>query len=108
MSHRIRKGAVLLAASVFGGALFAVRGADPQRDANSVYEITCHYCHDNGIGPVLKGTQLTPERIRLAVRRGRLAMPAFMPSYISDAELAALIEMLSQPAGPATAGGTHP
>jgi len=57
MSHRIRKGAVLLAASVFGGALFAVRGADPQRDANSVYEITCHYCHDNGIGPVLKGTQ---------------------------------------------------
>jgi cytochrome c5 len=105
MSHQIRKGAVLLAVGVIGGAPFAARGADPQRDANRVYDITCHYCHDNGIGPVLKGAQLPAERIRLAVRQGHLAMPAFAPSYVSDAELAALIEMLAQPVA---AAGTRP
>jgi hypothetical protein len=85
-------------------------GAEPQRDANHIYDITCRYCHDNGIGLLLKGAQIPPERIRLAVRQGYVAMPAFMPSYISDAELAALIEMLRQPPAPtaASAGERRP
>jgi cytochrome c5 len=110
MTHQIRTGAALVALGVIGGAPFAALGADAQRDANHVYEITCHYCHDNGIGLVLKGAQIPAERIRLAVRQGYVAMPAFMPSYISDAELAALIELLTQPAAPAAAAaaGTRP
>lgn len=102
-----RLGSAVAIALIAAGASLA-RGAEPQRDANRVYDITCRYCHDNGIALVLKGAQLAPERIRLAVRQGHLAMPAFMPSYISDAELAALIEMLSQPPAPAAAGEKRP
>lgn len=75
---------------------------DPPRDPERIYAISCHFCHDNGIGKALKGAQLKPQRIRLAVRQGYVAMPAFAPSFITDAELEALVQMLSQaPAPPA-------
>jgi mono/diheme cytochrome c family protein len=100
-------GTVIALAIIGAGALLA-QAADPPRDPNRVYAITCHYCHDNGIGMVLKGTHLPPERIQLAVRQGHASMPAFLPSYITDAELAALAQMLSASEPPAAAPGTKP
>ena len=84
--------------------LFAARMAradDPPRDPERVYAVTCRYCHDNGIGQVLRGAKLPPERIQLAVRQGYVAMPAFAPSFITDAELADLVKLLTAAAPPA-------
>jgi mono/diheme cytochrome c family protein len=93
-----------LALAALVAAVSVAQAADPPRDPARIYAITCHYCHDNGIGKVLKGAQLAPDRIRLAVRQGYVAMPAFAPSFISDAELASLVTLLNQaaaaPAGP--------
>ena len=102
MSNMTVRLAVLLAVLGVGGSL--ARAADPVRDPERIYAITCHYCHDNGIGKVLKGARLAPERIQLAVRQGYVAMPAFAPSFISDAELAALVTLLSQAPAPAATG----
>ena len=99
---------IAVALAIIGAGALLAQAADPPRDANRVYEITCHYCHDNGIGMVLKGAHLPPERIQLAVRQGHASMPAFAPSYITDAELAALARMLSESAPPAAAPATKP
>jgi hypothetical protein len=97
-----------MALAIIGAGAFLAQAADPPREPNYVYQITCHYCHDNGIGLVLKGAHLPPERIQLAVRQGHASMPAFAPSYITDAELAALAQMISESAAPAAAPGTKP
>jgi mono/diheme cytochrome c family protein len=93
------------ALAIIGAGTCFAQSAGQQRDPNRIYAITCHYCHDNGIGPALKGANFLPERIRLAVRQGYASMPAFMPSDITDAELAALVQMLSGPAAPTAAAG---
>jgi mono/diheme cytochrome c family protein len=95
--------AAVLAAALFTLVLGAqcVRADESPRDPEQVYAVTCHYCHDNGIGKVLKGAKLAPERIRLAVRQGYVAMPAFAPSFITDAELAALVTLLHEAPAPA-------
>jgi len=97
-----------VALAIIGAGALLAQAADAPRDPNRVYEITCHYCHDNGIGMVLKGAHFPPERIEFAVRHGYASMPAFPPSYITDAELAALARMLSEAAPPAAAAGTKP
>jgi mono/diheme cytochrome c family protein len=84
------------------------QAASPARAPDRVYAVTCQYCHDTGIGPPLKGAQLAPERIRLAVRQGYRSMLAFAPSEITDAELAALVRMLSEAAPQTSADGVRP
>ena len=90
------------------GAVSLAQPAAPSRDPDRVYAVTCQYCHDTGIGPLLKGARLAPERIRLAVRQGYGSMLAFAPSEITDAELAALVQMLSEAPPPNAAGGASP
>jgi len=69
------------------------------RSANQVWEDSCGYCHDNGIGPELRGRRLAFETIRAWTRYGLRQMPAFAESAISDTELAALGEWIAtQPA----------
>ena len=99
---------IAAALAIIGAGALLARAADPPRDANRVYAITCHYCHDNGIGMALTGVHLPPERIQFAVRHGFASMPAFPPSYITDAELASLARMLSESAPPAAVPGTKP
>ncbi|MCW1986939.1 mono/diheme cytochrome c family protein [Novosphingobium capsulatum] len=71
-----------------------VRTGDPV--GVQVYARTCAYCHDHGVGPVITHRGLDPAVVRLMVRHGGLAMPAFRPTEISDAELAAVSAMLEQ------------
>ncbi|MEL0251967.1 MAG: c-type cytochrome [Novosphingobium sp.] len=61
-----------------------------------VYARTCAYCHDHGVGPAIKGRELDPAAVRLMVRHGALAMPAFRQTEISEAELDAVGKMLSE------------
>lgn len=72
------------------------------RDPAEVYRQVCAHCHapDKAVGPEI--TMAFPEAaheargnyIRMTVRNGRAAMPAFRQAKISDPELEALIQAL--------------
>ena len=64
------------------------------RDGMHVYEKVCSYCHDIGVGPVLKSTEKPVEYIQYIVRNGFRAMPAFRASEINDAELKLLADFI--------------
>lgn len=65
------------------------------RSAEKVYASTCGYCHGRNVGPVILGRGLPAPAIEAMVRGGLNAMPAFRPSEISDAELAAVAAWIS-------------
>lgn len=60
----------------------------------TLYVQVCAQCHDKGVGPVLLGRRLAAPAIQAIVRRGLNGMPAFRPTEIPDAELAALSRFL--------------
>lgn len=68
--------------------------ASPGRSPETIYRTTCGYCHGHNVGPVIRGRGLDPEAIRHFVRNGQGAMPAFRPTEISRAELAALADWI--------------
>jgi 4-cresol dehydrogenase (hydroxylating) cytochrome subunit len=47
------------------------------KDGPEVYAKVCAYCHEQGVGPVLRSRALPPVYIRTVVRNGNRAMPAF-------------------------------
>lgn len=65
------------------------------RDPQFIYDRTCGYCHGHNIGPIILGRNLPAPVISAIVRSGNGAMPAFKPTEITDAELAALAEWIS-------------
>jgi mono/diheme cytochrome c family protein len=71
------------------------------KDGADVYAKICGYCHDVGVGPVIKGRQLPPEFTTQIVRHGFRAMPAFRSSVIDDQALQALSEYVSKSPAPA-------
>lgn len=105
---RIQCVALTIALAIIGAGACLAQSASQSRDPNHVYAATCQYCHDTGIGPLLKGAHFPPDRIRLAVRHGHGSMPAFMPSDITETELAALAQMLSESSLPVAGGGAGP
>lgn len=60
-----------------------------------VYAKVCGYCHGRNIGPILLGRKLPADMVSLVVREGRNGMPAFRPTEVSNAELAALAKWIS-------------
>lgn len=70
------------------------------RSAEQVWADTCHFCHDNGIGPALLGRQLPVELNKIFVRNGLRQMPAFRVSEIDDGELDALAKWINQQPAP--------
>lgn len=64
------------------------------RDGMHVYEKVCSYCHDIGVGPLIKRTEKPAEYIHYIVRNGFRAMPAFRASEINDAELKLLADFI--------------
>ena len=78
--------------------LTAIAEAPPSatpRSAEKLYASTCGYCHGRNVGPVILGRSLPVPAIEAVVRNGLNAMPAFRPSEISDAELAAVAAWVS-------------
>ncbi len=65
------------------------------RSAEKVYADSCGYCHGRNVGPVILGRALPVPAIEAMVRGGLRAMPAFRPTEISDAELAAVAAWIS-------------
>jgi mono/diheme cytochrome c family protein len=68
------------------------------KDGAEVYAKVCAYCHEEQVGPALRGRDLDPIYIRLIVRNGDRAMPAFRASEIDDESLEKLAEYVSNTA----------
>jgi len=81
-------------------ARVAVAGGPPQggipADGATTYANSCIFCHDTNTGPMLRGRQIHPAYVRYIVRNGMAAMPAFRPSEIDDASLAALADYVAK------------
>jgi mono/diheme cytochrome c family protein len=73
------------------------KGAGPEpRAPEHIYASSCGYCHGHDVGPIIRGRALSPQLIEFMVRNGNGAMPAFRPTEITPAELAALAEWISR------------
>lgn len=100
-------GALLLGAFLAASCGTARRGepvAGPMpletREASAgrhVFLVHCHQCHpggEGGLGPALNNKPLPDFLVRLQVRRGLGAMPAFKEEEISDREMEGLLAYL--------------
>lgn len=94
----------LVAAVVVVSVLVGSVGAAPQeiqepgvewKNGAEVYAKVCAFCHETKVGPVLHGRGLDPLYIKLIVRHGNRAMPAFRAAEIDDASLNKLAEYVS-------------
>lgn len=101
-----RAGALALAlAAVPAGAAQNLGEVQPVRDGAQVYSATCAYCHGTNVGPVIRGRALPAAYVAMMVRNGRGAMPAFRPSEITPAELAAVARWIETSRGDAAEKG---
>lgn len=83
------------------GAMGASQKEVPQagfswKDGAEVYTKICALCHDTSVGPSIRGRSLDPTYIKLIVRHGSRAMPAFRASEIDDESLEKLAEYVSK------------
>jgi len=98
----------VVACAVLLPALGWAQAAGQWRDAKQMYTHTCAYCHGAGVAVELRGSGLPPEYIASVIRNGLRAMPAFRPSDFNDADIAALVAMITTsqaPASPRPQGG---
>jgi mono/diheme cytochrome c family protein len=92
----------IVALGLAWSALAAAQSAGQWRGPDQLYATICSFCHDTGVGPVLKGKHYPAKQIQAVVRHGQNGMPAMRPSEFSDAELASLADMLSDSPAPAS------
>lgn len=88
----------------------AAEGDGKWHGGENVYAKVCGHCHEPsaGVGPMIKGRQLSPEYITAIVRHGFRAMPAFTSVYIDDTALRQVAEYVSKAPAPAAATATKP
>lgn len=97
--------APIVMALVVVGALAGAAWAAPKqpaeqgfawKDGAEVYTKVCALCHETNTGPAIRGRGLDPMYIRLIIRNGYRAMPAFRASEIDDEVLEKLAEYISK------------
>jgi mono/diheme cytochrome c family protein len=79
----------------------AADGDGVWKGGENVYAKVCGHCHENKVGPVIKGRQLPPAYITAVVRNGFRAMPAFPASFIDDNSLQQVADYISKASAPA-------
>ncbi len=72
----------------------------PEDPAEMVFEQTCMSCHATGVGPVITGRNLPPEAVKLFVRNGIGAMPAFTEAMIDDETLDGVARLVAESPAP--------
>lgn len=85
----------MVAAGLCGAGASASAQETP-RPPERIYATTCGYCHGAHVAPIIRGRKLPASYIAQMVRSGPLAMPAFRPTEITDAELRALSVWVSR------------
>lgn len=73
----------------------------PKDPAEAYYKQVCMACHATGVGPEILGRDLPVEAVKMFVRNGNRAMPAFPESMLDDAMLDAVAKMVSESKAPA-------
>lgn len=110
----IRCLAALLPLALLAGTVQAKEGGQTSqwRSGKEVYEKVCGYCHKPsvGVGTVLEGRELPVEYLKVIVRNGLNAMPAFPESHVDDLSLAEVSKYLASlpPPPPPTPAGKQP
>lgn len=77
-------------------ATIQAQSAGQWRGPEHVWGASCGYCHDEGVGPQLRGRKLPAELIPPVVRQGLPGMPSFHPSEIDDKELETLARWIAR------------
>lgn len=77
----------------------------PKDPAQMVFEQTCMACHATGVGPVITGRNLPVEAIKMFVRHGNRAMPAFTEAMIDNATLDRVAQLVAESKAPASQTG---
>lgn len=80
----------------------------PNDPAEAVFQQVCMSCHAVGVGPVITGRELDVEAVKMFVRNGSRAMPAFTESMIDDATLQQVAELVSKSKAPAAGAIPYP
>lgn len=75
------------------------QSANDWQSGEEIFGKICHYCHTQGVGPVLTGRNLPPVYFTTIARNGLNAMPAFRPTELSAEDLEKVAEFLSQSTG---------
>jgi mono/diheme cytochrome c family protein len=109
--------AVSVPAMAQGDPALAQGGAAAIQKGNATYQYWCATCHGKGPGqpgttalaakykgalPALleERTDVTPQAVRFAVRRGTSIMPFFRKTELSDADLDAVVQYLARQRAP--------
>lgn len=100
-ARRLASGVVLGAGLILAAGLAANANAQANyeiepRSPQFIYDRTCGYCHGHNVAPIILGRQLPAAVVAALVRSGQGAMPAFKPTEITNQELAALAQWISQ------------
>ncbi|GEM_PF-5571821 len=74
----------------------------PKDTAQMVFEQTCMACHATGVGPVITGRDLPADAVKLFVRNGNRAMPAFTEAMIDEATLDRVAQIVATSKAPAS------
>jgi len=74
----------------------------PEDAAQMVFQQTCMACHATGVGPVITGRDLPADAVKLFVRNGNRAMPAFTEAMIDDATLDRVAQIVATSKAPAS------
>lgn len=88
-----RTSLTILALIAAGGA--AADSSGKWISGQEAYSKVCGYCHDRGIGPVIKDMNKNPDLVTHSVRHGNRAMPAFRRTEVDDATLASIINYIN-------------
>jgi mono/diheme cytochrome c family protein len=80
----------------------------PKDKAQMVFEQTCMNCHANGVGPVITGRELPVDAVKMFVRNGNRAMPAFTEAMIDNETLDRVAELVSKSKAPAAGAIPYP
>ncbi len=80
------------AAVLLFSAVAPLAHAGEWRSGEELYNKVCGHCHKPsvGVGTVLEGRELPLEYLKIIVRNGLMAMPAFPESHVDDEALAAV------------------
>lgn len=83
-----------------GKVTYLDKSSIPKDAAEMVFQQTCMSCHATGVGPVITGRDLPPDAVKMFVRHGNRAMPAFTEAMIDNETLDRVAQLVATSKAP--------
>lgn len=93
MKRQFMRSVYMTVAMLIGSAQ-VLADDSPWKGGAHVYAKVCGQCHESGVGPVIKGRNLSLIYTKTIVRHGFRAMPAFRSSFLDDQALQSVVEYI--------------